>query len=39
MFDIAGKTMKPVQDSRSSEESERWWGILEKEGPAGEFGR
>ena len=27
MFDIAGKTMKPVQESRSGEESKRWWGI------------
>ena len=34
MFDITGKTMKPVHESRSSEESERWWGILEKEGRA-----
>ncbi len=34
MFDIAGKTMKPVQESRSNEQSERWWGVLEKEGRA-----
>ena len=34
MFDIAGKTMKPVQESRSNEQSEHWWGILEKEGRA-----
>ena len=34
MFDIAGKTMKPVQESRSNEQSEHWWDILEKEGRA-----
>jgi type IV secretory pathway ATPase VirB11/archaellum biosynthesis ATPase len=34
MFDIAGKTMKPVQESRSNEQSEHWWVVLEKEGRA-----
>ncbi len=34
MFDIAGKTMKPVSEVRSSDEMERWWTILAEEGRA-----
>ena len=34
MFDIAGKTMKPVSEVRSSDEMERWWNILAEEGRA-----
>ena len=34
MFDITGKTMKPVTDARSSEELEHWWNILAQEGRA-----
>jgi type IV secretory pathway ATPase VirB11/archaellum biosynthesis ATPase len=34
VFDISGKTLKPVKESRSTEEAERWWDILEKEGRA-----
>ena len=34
MFDIAGKTMKPVSEVRSSDEMERWWNVLAEEGRA-----
>ena len=34
MFDIAGKTLKPVTEARSSDEMERWWNILAEEGRA-----
>ena len=34
MFDIRGKTLKPVTDARSSDELERWWTMLVEEGRA-----
>ncbi len=34
MFDITGKTLKPVVDARSSDEMDRWWNILVEEGRA-----
>jgi Flp pilus assembly CpaF family ATPase len=34
MFDIAGKTLKPVSEARSSEETERWWKQLVEEARA-----
>jgi Flp pilus assembly CpaF family ATPase len=34
MFDITGKTMKPVADARSAEELENWWSLLAQEGRA-----
>lgn len=34
VFDIAGKTLKPVTDARSSEELEHWWTVLAEEGRA-----
>ena len=34
MFDITGKTLKPVSEARSSDEMERWWNILAEEGRA-----
>jgi len=34
MFDITGKTMKPVTDARPSEELEHWWSLLVQEGRA-----
>jgi Flp pilus assembly CpaF family ATPase len=34
MFDITGKTLKPVTEAHSSEELERWWTILAEEGRA-----
>ena len=34
MFDITGKTLKPVSDARSSDEMERWWNMLVEEGRA-----
>ena len=34
MFDIAGKTLKPVTETRASEETEHWWEILVREGRA-----
>jgi len=34
MFDIAGKTLKPVTDTRTIDETEHWWEILVKEGRA-----
>lgn len=34
VFDISGKTLKPVQDVRSRDEEERWWTILAEEGRA-----
>src|SRR5574337_403653 len=34
MFDITGKTLKPVTEVRSSDEMERWWNTLAEEGRA-----
>src|SRR6266540_6096603 len=34
MFDITGKTLKPVTDVRSSDDMERWWHTLVEEGRA-----
>lgn len=34
MFDITGKTLKPVSDPRSADEMELWWSILAEEGRA-----
>jgi hypothetical protein len=34
MFDITGKTLKPVTETRASDETEHWWDILVKEGRA-----
>ena len=34
MFDITGKTLKPVSDARSSDEMEHWWNILVEDGRA-----
>src|SRR5512134_3097541 len=34
MFDVTGKTLKPVTDARSSDEMDRWWNILVEEGRA-----
>jgi len=34
MFDITGKTLKPVTEARSSDEMERWWNTLAEEGRA-----
>jgi len=34
MFDIAGKTLKPITDVRSNEEMDHWWAILMEEGRA-----
>ncbi|MCL4824344.1 MAG: hypothetical protein KJZ57_09015, partial [Anaerolineales bacterium] len=34
MFDITGKTLKPVSEARSSDEMERWWNLLAEEGRA-----
>ena len=34
VFDISGKTLKPVRETRSPEELERWWSILAEEGRA-----
>ncbi len=34
MFDITGKTLKPVTEARSSDEMERWWMMLVEEARA-----
>ncbi len=34
MFDITGKTLKPVTEARSSAELEHWWTVLVEEGRA-----
>ncbi|HPO87279.1 MAG TPA: ATPase, T2SS/T4P/T4SS family [Candidatus Hydrogenedentes bacterium] len=34
MFDITGKTLKPVTEARSSDEMGRWWNTLAEEGRA-----
>ncbi|MBI5933812.1 MAG: type II/IV secretion system ATPase subunit [Chloroflexi bacterium] len=34
MFDIAGKTLKPITEARSFNEMEQWWKILVEEGRA-----
>ena len=34
VFDITGKTLKPVTDARSSEDLEHWWAVLTEEGRA-----
>jgi Flp pilus assembly CpaF family ATPase len=34
MFDITGKTLKPVSEARSSDEMDRWWNTLAEEGRA-----
>jgi Flp pilus assembly CpaF family ATPase len=34
MFDITGKTLKPLHDARSADEMERWWNLLAEEGRA-----
>src|SRR5512143_600600 len=34
MFDITGKTLKPVTEARSSDELERWWTMLVEEARA-----
>ena len=34
MFDITGKTLKPVTEARSSDELEHWWKVLVEEGRA-----
>jgi hypothetical protein len=34
MFDITGKTLKPVTEARSSEEREHWWNALVEAGRA-----
>lgn len=34
MFDITGKTLKPVTEARSSDELEHWWKVLIEEGRA-----
>lgn len=34
MFDITGKTLKPITEARSSDEMERWWNVLAEEGRA-----
>lgn len=34
MFDIAGKTLKPVAEACSTDELERWWNILVEEARA-----
>ena len=34
MFDITGRTLKPVTESRSVDEMERWWTLLAEEGRA-----
>ncbi len=34
VFDITGKTLRPITDARSSDEMERWWNILAEEGRA-----
>ncbi len=34
MFDIAGKTLRPVSEAHAADETERWWKILAEEGRA-----
>src|SRR5574339_1313556 len=34
MFDITGKTLKPVTETRSADELEHWWTVLVEEGRA-----
>jgi Flp pilus assembly CpaF family ATPase len=34
VFDIAGQTLKPAQDARSTDQEERWWKRLADEGRA-----
>jgi hypothetical protein len=34
MFDITGKTLKPVTEARSSAELEHWWTVLVEEARA-----
>ncbi len=34
MFDITGKTLKPVTEARSSGEMDHWWHVLVEEGRA-----
>lgn len=34
MFDVTGKTLKPVTEARSRDVLERWWNILAEEGRA-----
>ncbi|MFZ5903206.1 MAG: ATPase, T2SS/T4P/T4SS family [Chloroflexota bacterium] len=34
MFDITGRTLKPITEARSSDEIERWWNMLAEEGRA-----
>jgi Flp pilus assembly CpaF family ATPase len=34
MFDITGKTLKPITEARSSAELEHWWAVLVEEGRA-----
>ncbi len=34
VFDVTGKTLKPIREAHSAEEAERWWNILAEEGRA-----